>query len=292
MSPEGDEGRQAATRSRRALLALLVAAIVGSGLLVAAGSGDERVGLGSLSELWADLVWDADSAALNLTRVPDAEENRLGAELAGPLAAHTSDAAGEVDGPARLERIGRRLVAGVERPAIDYRFYVIPSASVNAMALPGGHVAVTSAMLEFAATDDELAVVLGHEIAHVDRRHCIERYQHVLTLQKAGIGSLGFAFEMLRRLAAQGYRQYQEIEADAEGLRLAREAGYDAAVGGPLLERLATLRGEPVPPPASGPIDETLDSLGRLIGSYGRSHPPSRERAARLRASASRRQGR
>jgi predicted Zn-dependent protease len=275
-------------KPRHAALALLLAAIAGSGLLVAAGRGDERVGLGSLSELWSDLVWDADRAALNLTRVSDAEESRLGAELANSLTARPSEDAGEAEGLARVERIGRRLVAGVERPAIDYRFYVIPSEAVNAMALPGGHVAVTRAMLDFAATDDELAVVLGHEIAHVDRRHCIERYQHILTLERAGIGSLGLAFEMLRRLAALGYRQYQEIEADEEGLRLAREAGYDAAFGAPLLERLAALQREPIPPRAGGPIEETLESLGRVIGSYGRSHPPSRERAARLRAASGR----
>jgi predicted Zn-dependent protease len=55
---------------------------------------------------------------------------------------------------------------------------VVASAEVNAFALLGGQVFVTRGMLGFVESEAELAAVLGHEIAHVDLRHCVERYQY------------------------------------------------------------------------------------------------------------------
>ncbi len=266
--------------ARRIFLPLLLVAIAASAVLVAAGRLDERVGLGSVAEIVADFVWDADRSTLNLTRVSDEEENRLGAQLAGPLALRPSP---DPELAEYVSAVGASLLPYIERDGIEYHFYVVESDAVNAFALPGGNVAVTTGMLEqLLQSEAELAVVLGHEIAHVDRRHCIEQYQHIIQLDKVGAGTVGFITEMLRRLVARGYRQYQEVEADEEGPRLAMAAGYDPVVGPGLFERLATLQHEPVAPPAGSIGEEAVVSIGDVIGSYGRGHPPSRERTERL----------
>jgi len=266
---------------RHVFLVILLGAIAASAVLVVAGDLDERVGLGSVSEIVADFVWDADRSTLNLTRVSDEEEARVGADLAGSLSARLS---ADSEAAAYVTDVGRSLVPFVERDGIEYSFYVVESKAVTAFALPGGHVAVTTAMLdEFLESEAELAVVLGHEMAHVDRRHSIERYQHILTMKRVGAGSVGFVAEMLRRFMALGYKQYQEAEADEEGLRLAMAAGYDPLVGPPLFERMADERGEPASEAAGTIAEEAVGSLGGLIVSYGRSHPSSRERTERLR---------
>lgn len=267
--------------ARRIFLPVLLVALGASAVLVAAGRLDERVGLGSVSEILADFVWDADRSTLNLTRVSDDEESRLGRDLAISLAARSSR---DTELEAYVTAVGESLSPFVERQGIEYTFHVVDSDAVNAFALPGGHVAVTTGMLDdLLESEAELAAVLGHEIAHVDRRHCIERYQHMMTLDKVGAGAVGFMTEMLRRFVAQGYRQYQEVEADEEGLRLAMAAGYDPVVGPQLFERMAALQQEPVGAPAATIGEEAVASIGDLIGSYGRSHPPSRERSERLR---------
>ena len=267
--------------ARRIFLLGLLVAIAASAGLVAAGRLDERVGLGSVTEILADFVWDVDRSTLNLTRISDEEENRLGAELAGFLASQPSRDAELAD---YVSAVGESLMPFIERRGIEYNFYVIESDAVNALALPGGHVAVTTGMLEkLLESEAELAVVLGHEIAHVDRRHCVELYQHIIALDKMGAGTVGFMAEMLRRLVARGYRQYQEVEADEEGLRLAMAAGYDPVVGPRLFERMAGLQGEPTNRSAGSIGEEAVVSIGDLIGAYGRSHPPSRERTERLR---------
>ena len=143
---------------------------------------------------------------------------------------------------------------------------------INAFALPGGHVIVTTGMLGFVQSNAELAEVIGHEIAHVDLRHAVERHQFQYRL--------GPLVELFHRLAAMPYTADQELDADAEGLRLSLAAGYDPAAAPALFTRLRQLEGP------GGPRAVTPAGVGAVGGggggSYFRSHPPSEERALRL----------
>ncbi len=71
----------------------------------------------------------------------------------------------------RVERIGKAVAAQTERPQLPWTFRVVEHRFPNAVALPGGFIYVTSAMVQLVRTDHELAGLLAQEAAHVARRH-------------------------------------------------------------------------------------------------------------------------
>ena len=268
--------------SQRLRLILIVTVFLAAGLFVWLGEVDQKVGLESVAEIWADLVWDVDRSALQLTRIPGDEEMRLGDELAAEITRNWQD---DPEWSYFVRKVGESMLPYVDRQDIEYQFHVVVSEAVNAFAIPGGHIFITTGMLEeFFDSEAELAVVLGHEMSHVDLRHCIERYQYALTLEKVGVGEVGAVIEILRRLVALGYRQYQEVEADEHGVNLAVQAGYDPGVAVTLFERLALEHGEQEPEPARTPVGEVAGAVGDVLGSYGQTHPASRDRVSRTRA--------
>ncbi len=231
--------------------------------------GRSDVSLASLRQLWSDTVRDADQPGLRLTRLSAAEEMQLGAELV-----RTMPWGEDPSAVARVDLVAQRLLPHVHRTNIQYHFHVVKSPMINAFALPGGQVLVTDGMLGFVQSDDELAEVVGHEIAHVDLRHAVEHYQYQYRL-----GSL---VELFHRLATMPYSADQEMDADAEGMRLAIAGGYDPTAGPALFTRMQKEMGETARPHPNTPAGEIAHSLGDALASYFRSHPPTGERARRL----------
>ena len=203
---------------------LLVFGLLIAGVLLASmGKPDPRVSFTSLLSLWSDALRDADQPGMRLTRLSDADEMRIGNDLAAHM--HASP-------DAYLQDVGEALLPNVRRPGIRYEFRLVESPAVNAFALPGGRVFVTTAMFDALESEAELAAVLGHEIAHVDLRHCVERYQYEYRLKQAGAPLTGWMIEVVHRLATMGFAPYQELEADAQGEVLAIKAGYDPGLDG------------------------------------------------------------
>lgn len=142
----------------------------------------------------------------------------------------------------RARRVGGRIATAVGKdlPGAKWEFVVFDAPeTVNAFALPGGKVGVYSGLLKLAETDDELAVVIGHEIAHVTARHGSERMSKGLAAAVLG-AALEVATEDSRNrdliLAAYGvgaggtmlkFSRDNESEADYIGIRYAAKAGYD-----------------------------------------------------------------
>ncbi len=142
---------------------------------------------------------------------------------------------------AQVKRIGARIADSVGReiPDAQWEFVVFESDQINAFALPGGKVGVYTGLIKLVDNDDQLAVVMGHEIAHVTSRHGAERMSQA---QLAGLGGVAVAvasddsenkqlyqlgYTALATLGTLGYSRLQESEADAIGLRFAAGAGYD-----------------------------------------------------------------
>jgi len=143
-----------------------------------------------------------------------------------------------------VNQLGQRLAQHSPRAHLDYRFRVADMPEANAFALPGGHIYISRGLLALVNSEDELAAVLGHEIAHVAARHSVRRQTASAPLAPlriaaalggaaasivspglgqvvAGIGQLPGAFAMA------AYSRDQEREADRIGQRLAAEAGFD-----------------------------------------------------------------
>jgi metalloendopeptidase OMA1, mitochondrial len=114
---------------------------------------------------------------------------------------------------------------------------------VNAWMLPGGKSAVNTGLLKVATSDDELAIVMGHEAAHAIARHGAERISRAIAVQAIAVGVLasgevdprlvGVTAAAYGALGETAFSRSEESEADRIGLVIAADAGYDprAAVG-------------------------------------------------------------
>jgi beta-barrel assembly-enhancing protease len=260
-------------------LALVVLLAAGCGVAVLFGTREQPVSFESVLEIWGDVLRDADQIGLRMTRVTDAEEMRLGSDLA---AASPWPPAADAAWQPYVADVGQRLIPHVRRRGMPYEFHVIEGEAPNAFAIAGGHVYVTTGMLGILESEAELAAILGHEISHVDLRHCVERYQYALKLQKLHAAPAGQMVDMFRTLASVEYAKFQEQEADAQGVRLAAEAGYNPAAAVRVFRRLDALAGRVEPRPAKSPVAESARAAGEALGDYFRSHPRSADRAARL----------
>ena len=89
-----------------------------------------------------------------------------------------------------VERIGKRItdVAKVDVPGTEWEFVVFDKSEPNAFAMPGGKVGVNSGLIELANEDeDEVAAVIGHEVAQVARRHSNKRMSQGVGVALGGV---------------------------------------------------------------------------------------------------------
>lgn len=156
---------------------------------------------------------------------------------------------------ARVRQIARRLIAQVgafrqDAAGWSWEINVISSKELNAWCMPGGKIAVYTGLIErLGVSDDELAQVMGHEIAHALREHAWERASRSAT---AGLGisivgavlGVGQGGMDLATLAYDASFQLpnsreQETEADRIGIELAARAGYDPEAAVSLWQKMA-----------------------------------------------------
>lgn len=156
---------------------------------------------------------------------------------------------GVVDDPALsayVAGLGQTLVRTTETPNADFRFTVLNSDIVNAMALPGGYVYVTRGLLALCGNEAELAGVVGHEIGHVLGRHSAQRYSRAMaanvftTILGIAVGTPGIADVAQLGAGAwlQSYSRENEMEADHLGLRYMSRGGWNPQGMVSMLNRL------------------------------------------------------
>ena len=137
-----------------------------------------------------------------------------------------------------VERLGREIAASSERPNLPWTFTLLDSPIVNAMALPGGYIYVTRGMLERINSEDELAGVLGHEIAHVTARHSAQQISRSQLAQFGMVlGAVIGGPEVLQQygqlaelgigLLFQRYSRQHETQADLLGTTYMARANYN-----------------------------------------------------------------
>ncbi len=76
-----------------------------------------------------------------------------------------------------MNRVGRYLAAGSDRPGITWTFVVLDSPEPNAFSAPGGYVFITTGLLKLTDNEAQLAGVLGHEVGHITGKHSLKAYQ-------------------------------------------------------------------------------------------------------------------
>ncbi|UTT86032.1 M48 family metallopeptidase [Vibrio pelagius] len=146
----------------------------------------------------------------------------------------------------------------------EWEVVVFESDQVNAFALPGGKIGVYTGLLKVAVNQDQLATVIGHEIAHVIADHSNERLSQTqlantgLSITGAALGASEYAQYKGMTMAALGlgvqygvilpYGRTQESEADIVGLRYMADAGFDPNQSVNLWQNMAKASGGNQPP--------------------------------------------
>src|SRR5262245_31233749 len=185
-----------------------------------------------------------------------------------------------------VRQVGARLAQAAQRGDITWQFNVADDQEANAFALPGGFVYVTRGSLALLNSEDELAGILGHELAHVLERHAGRQaraatpFAVLFGVPAAALGvvspTLGGIVAGTGRLASSAvlapYSRDQEREADARGIALAARAGWEPGALGVFLH---TLEGE-----------ERLGGRDPNRVSFLSTHPSTPERVDHIRATA------
>ncbi len=164
----------------------------------------------------------------------------------------------------RIDRIFSKLLANMDNPKFDYTYHVVDSEEINAFTA-GGQIFVFTGIIDFAASDDELASILGHEIYHNELGHIGDQLKEMKVAQNwfgEGLGDLAYyATSML----STSFNQENEVYSDLYGLDLAVKSGFDGCAGIGFWERMHANEEE---------------SDGSFIERFFRSHPYSQERAS------------
>src|SRR3984957_15344712 len=231
--------------------------------------------------LVADTERESERIPLSLTRVSEAEESAAGEKIAQENGLEQRRELSPEDArlTAYLNSVGSVVAAHVHRRGIRYRFYLSNQKNwVNACALPGGYVIVGGGLINLLQSEDALAAVLGHEIAHVDDRHAVERLQYELASQKLGLEDVYDLGRPAVQIFQAGYTKEQELEADRVGLEYAVQAGYSPAGILRVVENFEKLEAQNAAEPPLSPIDEIAGVPLAALQEYFRSHPPASER--------------
>lgn len=210
--------RQAHTRLLPLLLVTLLAAGCGSG------------GIGGTGSVSLDEEWQLG--------------NQLAAQVASQMQLSNDSQA-----LAYVTSVGERIHRATPLADRPFHFYIVNDPSVNAFALPGGHVYVNSGLIAQADHANMLAGVMAHEISHVVARHSIQQMQQAQGINAIGSILLGQNPGALQSLLAQivaggamaRFSRADEKQADDLGLGYMTAAGYDPHGMLDMFEKLASL---------------------------------------------------
>ena len=191
-----------------------------------------------------------------------------------------------------LNKICGALIINSPRPEIfnGYHVSMLDSNEINAFATPGGHIFVTRGLVNCAASEDALASVIAHEIAHIQLQHGLKAIKSSrkaaafssslslaseITAKDSRFSELVGSFsdgvnEIVTNMMTKGYSRTQEFEADSTALQLLSMAGYKPSSLLDILQILAQKQSSQPggfnsthPTPA-----QRIENLQKKVGSY------------------------
>lgn len=164
--------------------------------------------------------------------------------------------------------------------SVPYHFAILDTDVVTAVSLPGGYIFITRGALANLKNEAELAGVLAHEIAHVDRRHLEKEVRTQKTGEfakseaashvPAGAELVNMAGSIVTRALTLQVSRDKESEADKVGVEISSKAGYDAGGLRNFLQFLASV--------------PTTTQTKQALGLWGSTHPPLADRISSLNA--------
>ena len=215
--------------------------------------------------MWASATGSEDEAILAEQELGRTMAEEVRKNVSGPVAA---------DAQAALDDVAAPLAAHVRNRTHRFEVAALPAEELNAIALPGGYIFVAPALVNLVGGNrDELAFIVAHEMAHVIRRHAIDRILSQRALKAVTLASPAVrnVAPWLRTVGMQylerAYSHGQEHEADELGGRLMRAAGFDPAGAVRMLQRLDALARDSALP----------------FGNWFSTHPPTADRIRNLR---------
>ena len=241
-----------------------------------------------------DTVKDVAKVTKAFVGIGPEEEKNIGQSVAVEIIGKYGGLVHDAAIMRRVNLVGRSLAFYSDRPELEWRFAVLNSDTVNAFSAPAGYVFITRGLYDLAKNDDELAGILGHEIAHITQKHALKVVQrseatsvaadqltkHSSDLRqaqatasqvKSQVGQISpelakyvdvNAGAVANLLFVKGFDKPSEYEADQVGRSLAVKTGY-----------------------ASGGLRAALSTLQQRGGEQKKifaTHPPLADRIARL----------
>lgn len=205
---------------------------------------------------------------------PVSMEQRMGDNFNGQISAFfpTCD---DQAAQQTIAALGDRIAARADTP-FDIRVRAVDAPMVNAFALPGGYILITDDLIREAKTPDELAAVIAHEVAHVEKRHVMQSVWRnfgvgmLLDLVVGGGTGAGQQAVILAGQASElSYSRSAELEADTRGQALLHADGMSSLGMAPFFERMA-----------AGEKHNSVTDAAEFMNT----HPDSRRRAGAARA--------
>ncbi len=208
------------------------------------------------------LIRGANRLRKSFQDLDPSEEHFIGRSVAAQILAMPNYPVSDEEAlTAYVNRIGHGLVETndkIRRPFLDYRFAVLATDEVNAFACPGGLILITKGLIGKAKSEDELAAVIAHEIAHVTLRHGVAAIQQAnlaqaftylgagaaqATMSKEDLDALTNLFDesiddIVQTLVTSGYSRDAEVAADALGREFLATTGYDPQALGRVLTNM------------------------------------------------------
>ncbi len=179
----------------------------------------------------------------------------------------------EAELQASLKALTEPLVKGMKDAPYDFRFYIVKDETLNAFALPGGHIVIHSGLILGAGSPEELAGAIAHEMAHVKLRHSVKRWVKsmgtwlVFSMFLGDVQDrVGILTKNAQNMLNQHYTRDQEREADDIGWELMLATQRDPRGTISFFQKMLLL--------------ET--AAGLKTNPYTDSHPSTGERIARL----------
>ena len=195
----------------------------------------------SCRHITASADFGAQSAGAAVEEITPEQEYYIGRAVAANILARYKVWDGNPALTAYINKICSAITVNSPRPDVfnGYHAAILDSNEINAFATSGGHIFVTRGLISAAKSEDALAAIIAHEIAHIQLQHGIKAIRTARITQALTTTAIGMtvneltgifseaAGEIVSALVNNGYSQTQEFDADSTAMGLLASAGYN-----------------------------------------------------------------